>query len=348
VGDSLETLRELDATIREKNETRFWAALLAGLVVVALALVAPRAGVLAYGSGLAANLVLGELGASTSWVVLVSMGLAMAAGAPLLALVLRSREAVALAFVLVLAGYVLALGLDASAVALSPFGPSQTGRFYGVSNLLETMLLVPAFLGAAWANERFGLAGFLGVALLAFTAVAGNRFGADGGGAIVLGLGYAVLLAALLGGRRLTAAAAVAGASTLVAVLVAVDAATGGTSHVTDALGGGADGLASDFGGRIVIGYERTVAHWYVALGVVLCLLGVAALTATTLRRNITQSGRGLLLGYAAAILVSLLVNDAPGDVALPALVGCVALRACTLAPRCAGPPSSHLSWAAS
>ena len=42
----------------------------------------------------------------------------------------------------------LVLGFDPEAVALSPFGPSQAGRFYGVSNLLETMLLVPALLGA--------------------------------------------------------------------------------------------------------------------------------------------------------------------------------------------------------
>ena len=45
-----------------------------------------------------------------------------------------------------LAAYLLVLGFDPESVALSPFGPSQAGRFYGVSNLLETMLLVPAVL----------------------------------------------------------------------------------------------------------------------------------------------------------------------------------------------------------
>jgi len=346
--DPLGALRELDDTIREKNDTRFWAALLGGLLVVGLSLTAPRAAILGFASGLVANLVLGVTGGSTPWVVLVSIALAVAVGAPLLALVLRSRGAIALAFAVVLAAYLLALGLDAPSIALSPFGPSQTGRFYGVSNLLETMLLLPALVGAAWASERWGLAGFLVVALLAFAAVAGNRFGADGGGAIVLGVGYAVLLTVLVGGRHRTAAVALAGASALVALLVAIDAATGGASHVTDALGGGPGGLASDFGGRVVIGYERTVAHWYVALGVALSLLALLALTVATLRRRVTTGGRALLLGYAAAVLVSLLVNDSPGDVALPALVGCAALRACTLAPRCAGPSSSLSSWAAS
>ena len=346
--DPLEALRELDDTIREKNDTRFWAALLGGLLLVGLSLAAPRAGVLAFATGLVANLVLGVTGVSTPWVVLVSIALAVVVGAPLFALALRSRGAIALAFTVVLAAYLLALGLDAPSIALSPFGPSQTGRFYGVSNLLETMLLLPALVGAAWASERWGLAGFLAVALLAFAAVAGNRFGADGGGAIVLGVGYAVLLTVLVGGRHRTAAVALAGASALVAVLVAIDAATGGASHVTDALGGGPGGLASDFAGRVVIGFERTVAHWYVALGVVLSLLALLALTVATLRRGVTTGGRALLLGYAAAVLVSLLVNDSPGDVALPALVGCAALRACTLAPRCAGPSSSLSSWAAS
>ena len=45
--------------------------------------------------------------------------------------------------------YLVSMGIDAEAVALSPFGPSQSGRFYGVNNLLETMLLVPSLAGAA-------------------------------------------------------------------------------------------------------------------------------------------------------------------------------------------------------
>ena len=58
--------------------------------------------------------------------------------------------------------YLLVLGLDPDAVALSPLGPSQAGRFYGFSNLLATTFLVPALLGApcsgraacSWAPPR--------------------------------------------------------------------------------------------------------------------------------------------------------------------------------------------------
>ena len=83
--------------------------------------------------------------------------------------------------------YLLVLGLDPEAVALSPLGPSQAGRFYGFSNLLETTFLVPALLGPAVLGRRGVLVG-----AAALVAVGGSRFGADGGGLLVLLAGYAV------------------------------------------------------------------------------------------------------------------------------------------------------------
>ena len=56
----------------------------------------------------------------------------------------------------ILLAYLVSMGLDAETVALSPFGPSQSGRFYGINNLLETMLLAPALLGAALLGRRAG------------------------------------------------------------------------------------------------------------------------------------------------------------------------------------------------
>ena len=90
------------------------------------------------------------------------------------------------------------MGLDAETVALSPFGPSQSGRFYGINNLLETMLLAPALVGTALLG-RWGV----GVAALAFVTIGGNRFGADGGGTVVLAAALLVLLVRLQG-RPLT------------------------------------------------------------------------------------------------------------------------------------------------
>src|SRR5215217_212578 len=123
------------------------------------------------------------------------------AGLILLAHALRSDLVIGLFLAGIVTAYLVALGLDGSAVALSPFGPSQNSRFYGLSNFLETMLLVPALGGAVFLWRRLGWPAFAGAALLSFVTVAGNRFGADGGGAIVLAVAF-LLLAILLAGLR--------------------------------------------------------------------------------------------------------------------------------------------------
>ena len=52
-------------------------------------------------------------------------------------------------------------------LSLAPLGPELTARFFGVSNLLETLLLLPALLAAVLLARRLGPAGFALVALLA-------------------------------------------------------------------------------------------------------------------------------------------------------------------------------------
>ena len=53
---------------------------------------------------------------------------------------------------------------------------------------------MPALVGAALLPAAAG-GPLRASALLAFVTIAGSRFGADGGGAIVLGVGFAVLVA---------------------------------------------------------------------------------------------------------------------------------------------------------
>ena len=130
------------------------------------------------------------------------------------------------------------------------------------------MLLVPALGGAALLFRRFGWIAFVGTALLAFATVAGNRFGADGGGAIVLAGGFAVLAVLLSGGGRRALAIAVGVSFVLALGLVALDAATGGSSHVTKALDDGPVGLAEDLGERVELSWERATRDWYIALSV--------------------------------------------------------------------------------
>ena len=206
----------------------------------------------------------------------------------------------------ILAAYLVSMGLDAEAVALSPFGPSQSGRFFGINNLLETMLLAPSLVGAA----LLGRAG-IGVAALAFVTIGGNRFGADGGGIVVLAAAYLVLWLRLRGRRPTVglAAGVVAGAIVVALLVLALDAATGGSSHVTDAVGDGPVALAGDLADRIELSVRRTAA----SAGSIAVVLGsLAILVAVALRRP----RDAVLDAFLAGVAVSLLVNDTPADVA--------------------------------
>jgi len=344
-ADPVADLAELDARIRDNNRSRLPATLLAGALALLLAAVWPRASLLAFGTGLAANLAAGWTGLSAEWAVLLAVGLAMAAGGPGLAYVLRSRLAVGIALAAVVVAYLVSMGADATSVALSPLGPSQAGRFYGISNLLEAMLLLPAVAGAAFLRERLGWTGLGAAGVVSVVAVSGSHFGADGGGALVLAASYAVLAVGLAQARRWMLLPALAGTVAVAAAALAIDAAAGGSSHVTRAAGGGPGGLVSHFSDRLVIAYERTVAGWQPLLAVVVGLAGIAVLLALLLRRGVAQEERALPLAVAAGVLVSLVVNDSPSDVALTGLVACIAAYRCKLADRCAALwPSSSCS----
>ena len=329
------TLADLDARIDGHNDSRVPAGLLAAVILIVLALLWPKAGLLGFGSALVANLALGIAEVSSFWPTLAVIALAAAAG-PLLALVVRSDLAVGLFLAGIVAAYLVALGVDGSAVALSPFGPSQNSRFYGLSNFLETMLLVPALGGAVFLWRRFGWPAFAGVALLSFVTVAGNRFGADGGGAIVLAVAFPLLAVLLAGlrGRRLVAALGIALA--VGAGLIALDAATGPKSHLTRALDSGPRGLASDLGDRLELSWERVAQQADIAAVVAVCLLVLVLLVVRLLRSDAPIDRRALPLAFAAALATSLVVNDSPNDVLTAGLVGYVVVEAVMLRDRCA------------
>lgn len=287
VDDPVATLERLERRIERNDRLRLPLTILVGgiayLVAVAFPRFAPRILLL----GLAANLWL------AGWWVVALVGIA-AAVLPL-----------GLACAAVLTAYLLVLGLQAEAVALSPFGPTQAGRFYGVTNLLETMLLVPALLGAA-------LLGRIGaiVAAVALVAVAGSRFGADGGGLLVLLAAYATLVlrtrAVRIDVRRGVALAL--GAVLVGLVLVGLDAAVGGSSHVTEAIGDGPGAVLRDIADRLEISARRTFA----GVGPVFAAAASLAVLAFVATR---RPRRALTDATLVALAVSLVVNDTPGDV---------------------------------
>ena len=157
----------------------------------------------------------------------------------------------------ILAAYLLALGLDAETVALSPFGPSQAGRFYGVTNLLETMLLVPALArrGAA----RPGRDRRRGARVRHRRGQSLRRRRRRPRRARRRVSRPAPQAAAARRPTLRLAAAVAVGAVALALLLVGLDAAIGGSSHVTDAVGDGPSALAGDIADRLELSVRRTV-----------------------------------------------------------------------------------------
>jgi hypothetical protein len=323
--DPVGELIELDERISANREAKTAVLLVSLALLVALAVFLPAAVLPAVAAVLLANLALGIAGATETWVDVLTVVLFVAAS-----LVFARLPLVAHGLLLagVLAAYLIAMGVDDRWVALSPLGPTQNARFYGLSNLLATFLLVPALAGAAILGRAFGQWAFGAVAVLALVTVGGSPFGADGGGVLVLLAGYGVLLALEHGLTRRTLIVAAAAA-----VVLALAVAVGGESHVTDAVRDGPAGLAEDFWRRLELSWLRATSGWGVGL---LVGGGVVVLVLLAIRER-----RPLLTAYLAALAVSLLVNDSPNDVIVAGLAGYVALSSAPGVARPAGEPAT-------
>src|SRR5205823_5632102 len=118
----------------------------------------------------------------------------------------RARLLPALLCALVVA-YLVVLLAWPEVNSLAPIGPHPDGggRFFGVTNLVETVLLTVSLQAAA----RLPRGWIPPLALLALVTVGWSRTGADGGGLLVLGCAFAVL-GFRLAGTRLTPRVAVA------------------------------------------------------------------------------------------------------------------------------------------
>src|SRR5262249_824274 len=155
----------------------------------------------------------------------------------------RSPLALAAALLAVFAVYAGVLAFSQETSSLAALGPHPDGgvRFYGISNQVETLLLVPGILGAA----------ILGVVLLPLVAVCvlvvvgASSLGADGGGVLVFAVGYLFLWLRLRGVALTARNIVLAGAAAIVVglLLVGLDAALGGSSHVTRTVGDGPGAL---------------------------------------------------------------------------------------------------------
>jgi hypothetical protein len=140
-----------------------------------------------------------------------------------------------------------------------------------------------------------------------------SKTGADGGGLIVYATGYASTIVQRFG--RVTprrAALAVATVLVLWVVAVAIDAATGGSSHVTRSLG---TGLPGDLAHRLNVSYHGITRSF----GAFMMFAFGAFLLALLVR---VRDRPPLLNAMLIALGVSFIVNDTPTDVALWGALG--------------------------
>ncbi len=313
-ADAPADLARLDRRLTQAHDVRLRATLILVLAVLGGALLAAglrseyvgRAGVAAAPAVLAVSLVLSAAGAGRPGLVapLLAAGTiaaALAAAAP--------RRLLPWALAGLVAAYLVVYTARPEVNAFAAIGarPDGGGRFYGAGNLTETVLLTVSLEAAALLGRR----AILPVAVLAIVTVGWSRAGADGGGIVVLLAAFAVL-AARTYRVRLTlrrGALAVAAGIAAVAAIVGLDAATGGSSHVTHAFRRGPISLAGDLAHRLHISAAAIGASGREAavFGV-----SVVALVALAARPPRFPAGDALLAGVA----VSLLVNDSPGDVA--------------------------------
>jgi hypothetical protein len=308
-ADAPAELRALDGRLAEVHDARAPARVtVVGLLLAALFGAAlfrsrtiARAGVLVGPAALTAVLL---LSAAHQARIAVVVGALIAAGAAGLLVARLGDRAAALAAVAVVVAAIVVLAHDPALNALAAIGPHPDGggRYYGVTNEVETLLLAPTLLAAAVLGLWAGIPALL--------LVGWSRAGADGGGLLVFAAALGMLWFRR-SGRRVTGRGLALGAAAVVAaalVLVGLDAVTGGSSHVTHAIASGPSGWWDEAAHRWEVSWAGATSSWPIwvqTFGSLLALLVFALVWP----RSATVDA--LLVGLA----VSLVVNDTPQDV---------------------------------
>jgi hypothetical protein len=275
--------------------------------MLALALLGLRAAVTAIPAALLVNLALGVTQVSNE----VLLCAAISAGTVLVALELarlcRSESALFALYggVVALYAYVMVTRPEWQAVTL--FGPTQNSRFWGIGNQIETLLLAPLLAGAFLARRRFGVLGFVVFGFFGLVVMTDNRLGADGGGAIALGVALAVLGARLFKLRARGFVGLLACSAFAVLWIVSRGLAQPGPNHLRSAFSDHGAGLISSLESRVPLSYMPALHAWQL---VVPLLFVLAATFALAWRFAREQSTRDILLAFGVAIVTSLLVND--------------------------------------
>ncbi|HEY8706157.1 MAG TPA: hypothetical protein VIL98_15495 [Gaiellaceae bacterium] len=322
--DPLASLSSLDRQIHANNRLKLPALIVVACAIALLAAVRPRAATTAVPAALLASIALGAAQVTSQPLIVALLTIGTLGGGLWLARVCRTDSRLLLLIVGVIVVHLVLLAERPEWVALTPLGPTQNSRFWGIGNQLETLLLAPLLVGAILAGRQFGRAGFGAFALLGLLLVTDNRFGSDGGGAIVLGVAFAFLGARVLRlGVRGFVTLLLLGATAVLA-LVSFNLRAPGPNHLRSAFGHGVSGLFAVAQNRVPLAYEPALHNWPLVLPLALWF-GAALVLAIRIARR--QATRDLVLAVGLAIGTSLLVNDSAtyelvgGVAALAALV---------------------------
>ena len=320
-ANAIAELTSLDHQIHANNRLKLAALLVVAGFALFFLLLRSRAAATAIPAALLTSLLLGVTQVTNEVVIMAVLSLGTFLGGLWLARLCRNDLRLLGLFLGVLLLHLLLLSVRPEWVAITPLGPTQNSRFWGVGNQLETLLLAPMLAGAALARRLFGTAGFAAFAVLTLVTVTGNRFGSDGGGAIVFGVAFAFLGARLLRVGVRGFVTMLLAAATAVLAIVWLDLRSPGPDHLRSAFGRGLSGLAASLGSRVPLSYAPAVHDWTLVLPLAISFLVTLAIAIKVTRPRV---GRDITLALGVAVPVSLLVNDSAAYV-LAGGVACAA-----------------------
>ena len=312
-------VNRLDAQIHGEDHLKYAGLLIVVGFVVLLALLGWSAARVAIPAALLVNLIMGVLQITNEVAIVAVFTLLMVAGALMLARICRNDLALLGLIVVVLLAYVAAFARHPEYAAVTPLGPDQNLRFWGVGDQIGTLLFAPLLIGAVIARHRLGWLGFAAFSLIGLFVMTDNRLGANGGGAIGLGIALAVLGARLSrrGMVALVAGLGVTGA--IVLEIVKHGLSSPGPNHLRSAFGQGIQGFIDVAAHRVPLVYAPAFHDWPLTLPLTIVLV---VSTVLVFRVTRARAGRDLLVALVAGLVSSLLINDATGFM-LAAGIGC-------------------------
>lgn len=299
-------LAQLNARIHANNRIKLPVLFVIAGALLLIAMVRPAAAVPSVLASLLTSLVAGAASIASEPLLIGMILVGTILGGLLIAGFCSTDRRLLTAIVVVLGTYAVLLAARPEWIAISPLGPTQNSRFWGIGNQVETLMLAPVVLGASLAARRFGLIGFGAFALFVLVLVTDNRLGSDGGGAIVFGVALAFVGARSkrLGVRGFAILLGLAAAAVL--AVIQLNLQSPGPDHLRSAFSRGLSGIVAVFADRVPLAYLPALRQWpmFVSLATAFVIVLVVGL------RKSDRHARELVLAAALAVVTSLLTND--------------------------------------